>query len=97
MSPPRAQAAKKTSGVRADDATMAGVRKMPMPMIRLTTIIVASKVVSLALMLIGPPQFGPFYAGPGIFANPRGLPGGPRRTAGERPGWDPRRGPRRAS
>jgi len=29
---------------------MAGVRKMPMPMIRLTTIIVASKVVSFALI-----------------------------------------------
>ncbi len=32
---------------------MAGVRKMPMPMIRLTTIIVASKVVSFALMDMG--------------------------------------------
>ena len=31
---------------------MAGVRKMPMPMMRLTTIIVASKVVSLALIVM---------------------------------------------
>jgi len=50
MSPPRPQARKKRNGVRAAEATMAGVRKMPMPMTRLTTIIVASNVLSLGFM-----------------------------------------------
>lgn len=51
ITPPSDQAMKKSRGVLVAEATMAGVRKIPMPMTRLTTIMVVSKVVSFALII----------------------------------------------
>jgi hypothetical protein len=57
MNPPRIHAVKKRAVVPVVDATIAGVRNIPIPMTRLTTIIVASNVVSLALILTGYSSF----------------------------------------
>jgi hypothetical protein len=51
-SPPANQAEKKIIGVGDAAATFTGVRKIPMPITRLTTIIVKSKSPSLFFSLI---------------------------------------------
>jgi len=52
VTPPASQAAKKINGVGTAFATFTGVRKMPMPITRLTTIMVKSTRLSLVCLLI---------------------------------------------